>query len=243
MSNLTLPGLIANPMPPFSPVSDGALITIPAFVHSLSGFREWYASDDFPEEGRIEYLGGEITIDMGHERLSSHVALKGELARALIGLAEELNVGEFFTDGCRVVNVAADLSCEPDGCYLTWASVAAGRVQLHKSADGADVTEIVGVPELVLEIVSPSSVHKDTTRLPTLLHRAGIPEFWLIDARRENMAFEIFHHTPHGYVPVIPQDGWRQSAVFSRQVRVDRALNPIGIWKYRLSTRPLDAVA
>jgi Uma2 family endonuclease len=226
-----------RPSPPFPP--DRAFSMPRAAASSLAEFRRWYASDSFPEEGRISYLGGEIFVDMGHERLSSHVSLKGELARALITLAEELNIGQFFTDGVRVVNVTADLSSEPDGCLVTWSTAAAGRVQLQRSADGADVTEVVGAPDLVLEIVSPSSERKDTSLLPELYHRAGIPEYWLIDARDdEEIKFDVLNHTPSGYTPAPDESGWRRSAAFGRKVRLERSRNPLGIWQFRLLVEP-----
>lgn len=210
------------------------VVVIPATAHTLSGFREWYATEDFPEQGRIVYVAGEIVIDMGHERLSSHVSLKGEFARALITLAQEMDVGQFFTDGARVVNEAADLSSEPDGCYITWESVAAGRVQFRRGSGDGDVTEVIGTPGMVLEIVSPSSVRKDTVLLPPLYHRAGIPEYWLVDAQEDEITFEILYHTPDGYVAAEPIDGWRHSRVFNRRFRLERTQNPIGIAQYLL---------
>jgi len=215
--------------------------TMPRWAaNSLAGFRKWCASDEFPEEGRISYLAGEIFFDMSHERLSSHVSLKGELARILIALAEELNVGQFFTDGARVVNELADVSNEPDGCYVTWESVKSGRVRLQPSADGNDMTEIVGSPELVVEILSPSTVKKDTSELPKLYHRAGISEYWLIDALDDEIDFEIFQHGTTKYEALVPVDGWHRSPVFGREFRLDRFRNPIGIWQYRLEVRKPD---
>jgi Uma2 family endonuclease len=210
------------------------MVVIPPTAHTLAGFREWYATEDFPEEGRITYVGGEIIIEMGHERLSSHVSLKGEFARALITLAEELDVGQFFTDGVRIVNESGDLSSEPDGCYFTWESVTSGRVQFRRGLGDRDITEVIRSPEMVLEIVSPSSVRKDTTLLPPAYHRAGISEYWLVDAQAEAVAFGIFQHTPDGYVPVAPADGCCHSQVFNRLFRLERTQNPIGIWQYRL---------
>ncbi len=201
---------------------------------SLAGFRDWYATDDFPDEGRISYLAGEIFFDMSHERLSSHVSLKGEITRALIGVAHDLGVGQFYTDGVRVVNEAADVSHEPDGCYLTWAAVTSGRVELHRSADGLDVTEVIGAPDMVLEIVSPSSARKDATILPELYHRAAIPEYWLIDARGDEIEFDVFLYSESGYTPVVPAGGWRNSPAFARRFRLERFRNPIGLWDYRL---------
>ena len=53
------------------------------------------------------------------------------------------------------------------------------------------VQKLVGYyPDVVLEIVSESSVEKDYERLPELYGRAGVSEFWRADVRRE-LTFEI----------------------------------------------------
>jgi Uma2 family endonuclease len=223
--------------PPLVGREDSALWIPRGAAGTLAGFRAWYASDSFPEEGRISYIDGEIFIDMGHERLSSHVTLKTELARALAALADELNVGQFMTDGCRVVREEAKLSNEPDGVYVRWETVSAGRVKLQPSADGADVAELIGAPDMVLEIVGPSSVRKDTAMLPEVYERAGIPEYWLIDARADEISFNLFTLTADGYTATPARDGWLFSPVFGRDVRLTRVQNPIGLWRYRLDVR------
>lgn len=222
------------------PSTDERTVWIPRpAAGSLAGFRSWYARDDFPEDGRICYLGGEIFIDMGHERISSHVALKGDLTMALVELARQLDVGRFLTDGCRIVNEDAELSSEPDGVYITWAAVAEGRVKLQASRDGADVSELVGTPDIVIEIVSPSSVRKDKTVLPELYFRAGIPEYWLFDARKDELSFEILARGAKGYEAVPDREGWLASRVLDREVRLERTQDPIGLWQYRLLARSI----
>jgi Uma2 family endonuclease len=229
--------LLQKDRPPFVDREGSALWIPREAAGTLAGFRAWYASDTFPEEGRISYLDGEIFIDLGHERLSSHVALKSDLAEALVALAKELNVGRFLTDGCRVVSEDGNLSSEPDGVYFTWAAVKAGRVKLQRSADGGDWAEFVGPPEMVLEIVSPSSVRKDTKVLPDVYRRTGIPEYWLIDARSDDLSFSLFRLTPDGYVAAESRDGWLRSAVFGREFRLERTQDPVGMWQYRLEVR------
>lgn len=216
---------------------DNLVVAIPPSARTLAGFREWYASDDFPEEGRISYLAGEIIVDISQERLSSHVAIKGEFARALITLSREHQLGQFFTDGTRVVNEDADVSHEPDGCFISRVAIADGRVRLQLSADGKDVTEVVGAPDMVLETVSPSSVRKDRSLLPALYHKAGIREYWIVDVRREEIKFDLFRHGPDGYLLVADTDGWRQSEVFGRQFRLERVTSLIGITDYILQSR------
>jgi Uma2 family endonuclease len=41
--------------------------------------------------------------------------------------------------------------------------------------------DVEGPPDLIVEIVSDTSVAKDTRRLPEAYFRAGVAEFWLAD--------------------------------------------------------------
>jgi len=56
--------------------------------------------------------------------------------------------------------------------------------------------ELEGTPDMVLEVVSASSVVKDTETLLQLYWQAGIPEYWLVDARGEALEFTV--QTPPG---------------------------------------------
>jgi Uma2 family endonuclease len=96
---------------------------------------------------------------------------------------------------------------------------------------------------MVLEIVSPSSVGKDTVRLRERYHLAGIAEYWLIDARGDDLQFAILRHTPAGYDPVPAAAGWLSSEVFGRRFRLDRVRDPRGVWMYTLHVAPLDPAA
>jgi len=44
-------------------------VSVPDYVHTLDGFREWVASDEYPESGLVALLGKELFIDMSPERL------------------------------------------------------------------------------------------------------------------------------------------------------------------------------
>jgi Uma2 family endonuclease len=211
---------------------------IPQSVDSLASFRAWYATDDFPENGRICYLGGEIWADISPELLSSHVAAKSDIAATLSMLASKRKTGEFFADGIRIVNEHADYSTEPDGCFMTWEAYEKGTVGFTKTADGEDYLELVGTPDMVLELVGPSSERKDNVVLPILYHKAGIPEYWRIDARGDKLSFDILHTSPGGYVPTVERNGWLESQVFGREFRIGRTRNRIDIWRYTLQMRP-----
>jgi Uma2 family endonuclease len=55
---------------------------------------------------------------------------------------------------------------------------------------------VEGTPDMALEIVSPSSVDKDTVDLRQLYREAGIPEYWLVNPLGQPLTFDILRYTP-----------------------------------------------
>jgi Uma2 family endonuclease len=98
--------------------------------------------------------------------------------------------------------------------------------------------ELEGATDLVVEIVSDSSVAKDTLRLPEAYWRAGIPEFWLADARGKELLFRIHCRGPEGYEPApVDANGFQRSAVFGVWFRLRRGRHASGLWRYDLERR------
>jgi len=56
---------------------------------------------------------------------------------------------------------------------------------------------IVGSPDLVVEILSPSSVYKDRYRKKMLYEKFGIKEYWIVDPG--NNTIEVFCLQETGY--------------------------------------------
>jgi Uma2 family endonuclease len=216
-------------------------VRIPASASTLSGFRAWAKSMDFPERGRISFIGGEIVVDMSPEEVGTHVAVKTEITYAIAHLNKRLKLGRFFADGALVTNVAAEVSNEPDATFLLWESLEAGRVRLvpREGAEG-QYMEIEGAADWVVEIVSDSSVRKDTEQLREHYHRAGVREYWLIDARGEAIDFQILVWADSGYEPAATsRGGWQASPVFRRRFRLLRRKDRVGLWDYTLQVKPL----
>ena len=115
-------------------------------------------------------------------------------------------------------------------------SLRSGRVRLVPGAAGGFV-ELEGTPGMVLEIVSASSVWKDTKRLLELYWQAKIPESWLVDARREQVQFDIFRYTPEGYVRTRKQGGWVKSAVFAKSFKLTQHADEQGYPEFALAVR------
>jgi Uma2 family endonuclease len=211
-------------------------VSIPDWVVDLASFRRWYHSGDFPEECRIDYIKGTVWVDMTMEQVFSHVQAKTAITVRLGGFGEATDLGLYLTGGLRLSNVGADLSVEPDGTFISNESMEDANIQLIEGNEGG-YTEIEGIPDMVLEIVSQSSVTKDTKTLLQAYWDAGVREYWLVDVRGERLSFAIFHHTPRGYVATRKRDGWLKSQVFGKSFRLTRREDRFGNPRYALEVK------
>jgi hypothetical protein len=215
---------------------DDDVIRIPDWVEDLTSFRRWVETDEFPETGQIYFLKGEVWVDMSKEQLFSHIKVKDQYTKRLDDLVEAESLGLYFSDGLRLVNLNADICSLPDGTFLSEASLQEGRARLIAGAEEGFV-EVEGTPDMVLEIVSRSSVHKDTVELFQAYWEAGIPEYWLVDARKEPLRFDIYRYASRGYVQTRKSNGWVKSAVFAKSFRLTVENGPMGYPRYSLSIR------
>jgi hypothetical protein len=198
--------------------------TIPEWVKSVNAFRRWAKSSDFPEFPRFSWIQGKVWIDMSQEQIFSHVQVKTKFTKVLDSLAEETQAGLYLTDGVLFSNPAADVSNVPDGIFILNESFASDRVRFIEGSEGG-YTELVGSPDVVVEIVSHSSIKKDVHVLYDAYWNAGVSEYWLVDARNDPIRFDIFRRTNRGFVPVRKQDDWVKSAIFGKSFRLVKATN------------------
>ena len=216
-------------------------LRIPVETHTLAGFRAWALSDAFPETGRIDFLAGDVEVDVSPEDLHTHGTVKVAITAALHWLVADGDLGEVFVDRTRVSSPAADLSAEPDVVLILWPSLEQGRCRYLPATSGSSgrFVEVEGAPDLIVEVVSDSSVGKDTRRLPPLYARAGVPELWLVDARGEEPSLRLLSLVKGQYGQVAPEaEGWLASSVLRRSVRLQRRRTRFGTWRYLLETAP-----
>ena len=204
-----------------------------AVKDSLKG--AWVLSDACPEKLPVMFLSGEIYIDMSKEEIRTHASVKTAVAGAMFNLNREVDWGDLFINGVLVTNVGADVSNNPDMLAVFWESLEKNLVH-YVTHDKRDV-EILGSPDWALEIVSNSSVKKDYEQLRHAYHRAGIREYWIIDARGDDIRFLILHWRKSGYAAAAQHDGWVRSRVFQREFRLTRKRDRRGAWKYTLDVR------
>jgi Uma2 family endonuclease len=210
---------------------------IPDGITNLESFRRWARSDEFPRHGHFAFYDGTLWADDSMEHAVSHNLVKTEVARVLANLMHAEDLGQYFGDGMLVTNDGAGLSNEPDGVFVSHGRFASGAAS-GAGGDGDDYVELVGAPDMVLEVVSRSSLKKDVNDLPRLYFRAGIPEYWLVDARGEVVQFTIYRAGAAGYEAApADADGWVESQVFSRSFRITRGTNRAGDPKFTLEVR------
>jgi len=207
-------------------------IEIPLDLRSLADFRRWATSDEFPERGRIDYVAGRIEVDMSPEELFCHGTLKGEIHATLHQLVKQGDLGYLFVDRTRISSIPGDVSAEPDVVFVSHEALTSGRVRLVPKAGGERdrYIEVEGGPDLIVEIVSDSSVKKDTGLLPEAYFKAGVGEYWLADARREPLVFRIHQRGQSGFEPVAADaEGFQQSTVLARRFRLQRRRDAHGM--------------
>jgi Uma2 family endonuclease len=208
-------------------------VLIPQWVRDLTSFRRWARSDGFPKHWRIAFLGGDLWVDRTME-IILHGKVKMEVSRVVDTLVREGGLGDFLPDGTRLSHLPAGLSTEPDGLFVSGEALDEGRVML---AEGDESLEVEGTPDMVLEVVSASSVEKDTVLLRERYRKAGIPEYWLIDPRGEDWTFDILRAGPRGYLATRKQGGWMKSVVFRKSFRLTRSADERGHHQFTLEVR------
>ena len=202
-------------------------VRIPSWVNDLESFRRWSRSDGYPEQGWVSFLDGEIWVDTHMEQLFSHNRVKTQFTVVLGGLVEREEMGYYFSDRAALSNEGANLSTEPDGTFCSFGAIEGRRVSLVEGVEEGHV-EIEGTPDMVLEVVSTRSVRKDTKVLRGLYWRAGIPEYWLVDARKTPPQFDILRRTERGYSATRCKQGWMKSKVFGRAFRLETKPDRLG---------------
>ena len=123
----------------------------------------------FPDDGqRHELIDGEHYVTPSPN--TSHQQISGNLHFLIRGWLEQHPVGRIFYAPFDVVFTRFDV-VEPDLLYLSHATAKEALTAAH----------VRGVPDLVIEIGSPSTRKRDETVKKRLYEREGVSEYWVVD--------------------------------------------------------------
>jgi Uma2 family endonuclease len=164
---------------------------------------------DMPDDGqRYEIIDGELIVTpaptMGHQRVV------GRLYRLLDDYARQVQGGEvaFAPFDVRLGQFDA---VEPDLVFLS-----ATRPRVPNDENSIDFA-----PDLVVEVISPSSRRVDRVRKMALYARSGVPEYWIGDPMDRTLVANLLKGKE--YVPVDHDTDGRIPSPTLSGLRVDPA--------------------
>ena len=210
-------------------------IEVPAGAHTLAGFREWVSG--LPEVGprpRATFCSGGVYVEMSPQDYDTHAPLVAEINTVLNGLTRKGELGMYFMPPSWFTHARARVSTEPDGMLVGFDSFRSGRARVNPRRR----SELLGAPDMVLEVVSRSNPKKDLVDLVRDYARAGVSEYWIADARGASLEFKLLVLEERRFQPV-PRDrsGWLRSPTFGRRFRLRQLVNAAGLPDYRLDVR------
>ncbi len=122
---------------------------------------------------RHELIGGEHF--MSAAPALRHQVIVLNLGRILANHVWAHRLGSLFISPVDVVFSARDV-VEPDITYVAAAH-----------ADRLRKLHVAGAPDLVVEVLSPSTRGRDRTKKRRLYEAHGVPEYWIVDPGRETI--------------------------------------------------------
>ena len=126
-----------------------------------------------PEDRRYELLDGELyMVPAPGERHQSVAALLGW---KLVQFVTENGLGRVYPAPFDVVLSDTDV-VQPDLLFVS-----------NARAHVLTTAHVRGAPDIVVEILSPSTAERDRTFKRKLYARHGVNEYWLVDTSAENV--------------------------------------------------------
>lgn len=120
-----------------------------------------------PDDERYELLDGELVMSPSPNR--AHQRIDAKLGWRLAQFVEERDLGEVFSAPFDVVLSDTNV-VQPDLLFVS-----------KEQAYIVTEDNIRGAPDLVVEIISPSTIERDRSLKRALYARYGVREDWLVD--------------------------------------------------------------
>lgn len=165
-------------------------------------YSELLALDD---ERRIELYDGEIT-EMGSPTLW-HQELIGRLFLLLELWARENNAGKAFISPVDLY-ISERQFLVPDLCFYTRERMENERIERE------DGRCLIAPPDLVVEIVSPSSARNDRVRKTRLYAEFGVAHYWIIEPERQTLETLELKDARYSLGAILTEEDMLESSLF-----------------------------
>ncbi|MBS3909368.1 MAG: Uma2 family endonuclease [Actinobacteria bacterium] len=138
--------------------------------------KDKYTYEDYlrlPEDKRYELIRGELVMVPAPKTKHQRISLR--LLRLLSDYVEKNNAGEIFP--------------APTDVYFDDENVVQPDILFISKERQEIITEdnIKGAPDLVVEIVSPSSAYYDLVKKKKIYARFGVKEYWAVDPEEKTV--------------------------------------------------------
>lgn len=165
------------------------------------------------DDNRYEVIGGVLRMSPAPE--VDHQLVQARLVSAFQNTLDLADSGVVFATPTDVQFSRFDI-VEPDIVVI-----------LNDNLGIVHEKRIVGPPDIVVEIVSPSSGGRDRIRKAALYAMNGVREYWLVEPKEKEIIVQILEQGV--FVPIEQSAGTARSVVLEEfEVSLDRLFRPIG---------------
>ncbi|MDN5311770.1 MAG: hypothetical protein PWQ68_743 [Thermoanaerobacteraceae bacterium] len=137
--------------------------------------KEFYTYEDYaklPEDAPYQLIGGKLI--MTPSPTPSHQYISSRIEKRLIDFVEKSNLGLVFHAPLDVYLEEKE-TYQPDIIYIS-------KERLNIIED-----RIKGAPDLVMEILSPSTAYYDLRRKARIYAKHGVKEYWVVDPMEKSV--------------------------------------------------------
>src|SRR5687767_7799874 len=162
-----------------------------------------------PEDRRYEVIDGELYLTPAPTPY--HQLVKRRIEQHLLEHIQSRGLGEILDAPCDVVLSRFDV-LQPDIFFI-----AAGRLSIIGEKYISDA------PDLVVEVLSPSTADRDQVAKAKQYARFGVAEMWIVDS--DAHAVEVFRNSPESFrreAVYSATDVLRSPAAPGLELRLDR---------------------
>lgn len=155
-----------------SPVLPDHVVHFQQILQDEARRREQFYND-IDEQTKAEFINGQIVVHSPARR--DHLKVSFYLGGLLGNFAMQRQLGEVYIEKCLIRCRRNDY--EPDICFFTTA----------KTAGFNGKQSVFPPPDLIVEVLSPSTERNDRTLKLQDYARHGVGEYWIVDADEQTI--------------------------------------------------------
>jgi len=139
-----------------------------------------YTYEDYmktPDDERYELIEGELLMTPSPNTFHQHIC--GKLFLYIAQYVLENNMGKVFFAPYDVV-LGKENVFEPDIIFVS-----------NENLDIITEANIKGAPDLIIEVLSPSTAYRDLVKKKRIYAKFGVKEYWIVDPEEKTVELYV----------------------------------------------------